>query len=322
MARPPVLRLEPLDARRLLAFAQLARTGSFAAVAQSLNVSPSAVSHSIKTLEGEVEAELFDRRGHRALLTPAGERLLPYAEKILQEMVEAREQLALLNQWGAGSLRLAASASACQYFLPAVLLEFRECFPECALSVAAADGPAAMELVRSGAADLALAVVREEPAGLGVQPLFADEVVFVVSPQHAWASLPKVSRKDLTGQRVIVYNRQSATSKMILEHLARLDFDESGVVELGSMEAIKEMAKVGLGAGAVASWVAAKELEAGTLKLARLGGPPLHRQWAALWPAGRKLSVMAETLIGLCETVTASLATPPVLTAAAASSAE
>ena len=82
-----------LDSRKLLAFVTLARCGSFTQTARELFLTQSAVSHAIKSLELELERRLFDRLGRRARLTPAGLRLLEYADRILAEMQHAREDL-------------------------------------------------------------------------------------------------------------------------------------------------------------------------------------------------------------------------------------
>ncbi len=82
-----------LDSRKLLAFVTLARCGSFTQTARELFLTQSAVSHAIKSLEVELERRLFDRLGRTARLTPAGRRLLEYADRILAEMQHAREDL-------------------------------------------------------------------------------------------------------------------------------------------------------------------------------------------------------------------------------------
>ncbi len=86
-----------LDSRKLLAFVTLARCGSFTQTARELFLTQSAVSHAIKSLEQELERRLFDRLGRRARLTPAGHRLLEYADRILAEMQRAREALVSLD---------------------------------------------------------------------------------------------------------------------------------------------------------------------------------------------------------------------------------
>ncbi len=89
-----------LDSRKLLAFVTLARCGSFTQTARELFLTQSAVSHAIKSLELELERRLFDRLGRRARLTPAGHRLLEYADRILTEMQHAREDLVAAESLG------------------------------------------------------------------------------------------------------------------------------------------------------------------------------------------------------------------------------
>ncbi|MDD2763838.1 MAG: LysR family transcriptional regulator [Opitutaceae bacterium] len=87
-----------LDSRKLLAFATLARCGSFTQTARELFLTQSAVSHAIKSLEQELGCRLFDRLGRKARLTPAGQRLLAHADLILAEMQHARADLQELGK--------------------------------------------------------------------------------------------------------------------------------------------------------------------------------------------------------------------------------
>jgi DNA-binding transcriptional LysR family regulator len=83
-----------LDSRKLLAFATLAKLGSFTQAAKELGLTQSAVSHAIKALERDLGCRLFDRMGRSVAITPAGRQLLQRTEVILAEMVGARSDLA------------------------------------------------------------------------------------------------------------------------------------------------------------------------------------------------------------------------------------
>src|SRR6185295_17603701 len=106
-----LLRKQPIDSRQLLAFATVARTGNFTEAGKELFLSQSAVSHAVKALEDELGHQLLDRNGKKLQITPAGEHLLHYAEKILADMSTARAALNQREQWGAGRLRLGANGS-------------------------------------------------------------------------------------------------------------------------------------------------------------------------------------------------------------------
>jgi LysR family transcriptional regulator, low CO2-responsive transcriptional regulator len=299
---------EPIDARRLRAFLLLAREASFASAAAALGQTPSAMSHSIKTLEEELGGALFDRRGHRAVLTAAGERLLPHAERVMRHMRAARQEISAMREWGRGTLRIAAPASACQYFLPSVLLEFRECFPECTISITAMDAEAAIKQVEEGKLDLAISVHTDLPDTQEWHSLFKDTLQFFASPMHPWASAKRLSRKDILGQQVIVYDRNAVTTRLVLGHLKQLGVRATDILSLGSMEAIKEMVKVGLGIGILAPWVTARECETGSLVRAHYPAPLIEREWGVVSYAGHRLNLVAETFLGLCKEATSSLA--------------
>lgn len=298
---------EPIDSRRLRAFTMLARLGSFSSAATALGLTPSAMSHSIKSLETEMGGALFDRRGHRAVLTAAGERLLRHAERILRQMRATRQEMQALQEWGRGTLRIAAPASACQYFLPSVLLEFRECFPDCTLNITAADADTSTRLVDEGRLDLAICVKADMPATLKWNGLFDDCLQFYVSPIHPLAAVKRVGRKDLANQPMIVYDRIAVTSQLIMATLKKIGVPASAVLSLGSMEAIKEMVKVGLGVGVLAPWVTARETDAGSLVALSSSTPPMRREWGVVSYSGQHLSFMAETFLGLCRAVTSTM---------------
>lgn len=86
-----------LDSRKLLAFATLARVGSFTQAAKEMSLTQSAVSHAIKALERDLGCRLFDRMGRTVTITPAGRRLLEHTDVILAEMRHARADLEAFN---------------------------------------------------------------------------------------------------------------------------------------------------------------------------------------------------------------------------------
>ncbi len=128
-----------LDSRQLLAFATLARVGSFTLAAKELGLTQSAISHAMKALEEQVGCRLCDRAGRRVLLTQAGEQFLQHSEKILAEMSAARAGIESLNNWGHSRLRIGASTSACQYLIPPILREYKQRYPRCALAIEPGD---------------------------------------------------------------------------------------------------------------------------------------------------------------------------------------
>ena len=294
---------QPLDSRQLRAFTVLARTGSFTRTAHELHLTQSAISYAMKALEEEIGCRLLDRVGKSVVLTQAGEQLLARAEKILNEMTAARLELSHLGKWGSSRLRIGASTTACQYVLPAVLREFKESFPRCAISIEPGDTPEAIESLRAHRIDLAVNLEPRREDALEFRPLFTDELLFAVSPIHPWAKAGRIPRDDIARQHYILYGKTSYTFQMIEEYFREEKIVLHSLLDLGNMEAIKELVKLGLGISIIAPWTAKKELEAGSLVTLPLGRRKLKRRWGVLHWKGRRLDLAQETFIRLCESV-------------------
>src|SRR5262245_52672852 len=234
------------DTRQLTAFATLARLGSFTRAAQELYLTQSAISHAIKALEDEAGCRLFERAGRRVALTQSGEQFLRHVDKILGEMKAARRGLDELSRWGHGRLRLGASTTACQYILPTVLREFKQSFPKCVISIDPGDHARQVDQLLAGAIDLAL-MLEADVKALSFTPLFEDEMRFLVAPGHPWAREGKVLRDTFEQETLIVYNHTSYTFRLVRDYFRAEEMPLTNLLELGSMDAIKELVKIGLG---------------------------------------------------------------------------
>jgi DNA-binding transcriptional LysR family regulator len=293
----------PLDSRQIRAFAVLARTGSFTETARELGLSQSAISHSIKALEEELGCLLIDRFGKKAAVTQAGEQFLVHADQILETMRLAREQIAQLGKWGRGRLRLAASLTSCQYLLPSVLREFKESFPQCLIHIEPCDTSHAIHALRERRVDLALAIEPQREPQLEFRHLFTDELQFLVGPMHPWAVAGRVNRSEIVHQNYIFYSKSSYLFGVIREYFQGEGFVLPTSIELGNIEAIKELVKIGLGISILAPWVAPKELAERSLVALPLGRRKLKRRWGVLLRRGSRLSLAEETFVGLCHSV-------------------
>ena len=297
----------PLDSRQMRAFCVLARTGNFTQTARELHLTQSGISHSMKALERDIGCRLLDRLGKKVVLTQAGEQLLHHATKILQEMENARESLAHLGKWGRGRLRLGASTTACQHLIPPVLREFKESFPDHAVMIEPGDTPDLVAALLRHKIDLALSLEPDKEPQLDFHPLSTDELHFIVSALHPWAKTGRAERSEIPRQNYILYNKQSVTFRIVEKYFRREQMVLNTVIELGSMEATKELVKLGIGVSILAPWIAKKEIEEGSLVALPLGRRKLERRWGILHWKGKRLNLAEETFVGLCEAACAPL---------------
>ena len=245
--------------------------------------------------------------GKKVLLTQAGETLLVHAQRILREMSLARESLEQLNKWGHTRIRIGASSTTCQYILPSVLRRFKEAYPDCLITIEPADVSDSVDLLESNRIDLAISLEPEQLDKMTFQPLFTDELMFIVSADHEWAVNGHVIRNQIGKQKFVLYNKGSQTFRMI-EHFFRRDgIAINTLIEFGSMEAIKELVKLGLGVGVMAPWVVREEIEDGSICALPLGRRLLRRQWGVLSWRQRPLNLPEEKFVSLCREATLSM---------------
>lgn len=292
------------DLRQVRSLIAVADTESFTKAAERLGVTQSAVSHSIRALETQLDSKLVERAGKRVALSQNGTILLRRFRAAVSELEKAQEDLGILKRWGQGRLRVGATHTLCTYLLPMVMQKFRELYPRCEIHIESGDTSELIESLDRSEIDLVLGMGGREPAWTRFDAIFEDELVFVVAPDHPWAKAGSVDMDEVAKESFLVYARASETYRFL-----KKAFGEAGVrlrpsLSLGDMGAIKEMAKVGVGVGIVAPWVAQGEIEAGTLVAIPLGIGRRRRAWGLLCHEGRQLTMVEEDFLRICRKVT------------------
>lgn len=292
------------DLRQVRSLVAVAETESFTKAAEKLGVTQSAVSHSIRALETMLDCKLVERAGKRVGLSQNGTILLRRFKAAIAELEKANEELGLLKRWGQGRIRVGATHTLCTYLLPAVMQKFRELYPRCEIHIESGDTSELIELLDRSEIDLILGIGGREPSWTRFDPIFEDELVFVVSPEHPWAKAGAVAADEVGKESFLVYARNSETYRFL-----KKSFEEAGVrlrpsLSLGDMGAIKEMAKVGVGVGIVAPWVVGDEVAKGELVALPIEIATRRRSWGVLCHEGRQLTMVEEDFLRICRNVT------------------
>ena len=289
------------DVHQLRVFAAVAENLSFTRAAEILFMTQSGVSHQISRLEKSLGTTLLNRHARSVSLTHAGKVLLEHARRVFLAIENAIAATRQASNPDSGVLRVGASITACQDQIPEAIREFRECFPAYKLRITPGDGPAVTQELLDGALDLGILVRVDRQSKLTFHELFRDELGFIVSPLHPWAASGKANRRELSQQRMILYSRQSTTFRLIEQYFVRSKAPLRDWIELGSVEAIKEMVKLGLGVGIAARWTAQREIAEGSLVWLALSGANLKRVWTIGHDSNHTPSLAEETFIGLCQ---------------------
>lgn len=183
--------------RQLQAFLAVARLTSFVAASRELHVTPSALSVLIRELESTTGLRLLDRSTRQVSLSDAGKQYLPYAQRVLQDLEDARRCVLDLKQYRRGVVRIAATQVLLWTSLPPLFAAFNEAHP--GIRIIPIDVPVddVLGALESGNADVAVFPERRLPAKLQMDFLFETSVHLVCSRNHRLAR-----RKSATWEEV------------------------------------------------------------------------------------------------------------------------
>jgi LysR family transcriptional regulator for metE and metH len=269
-----------LEVRHLRLVTAIAEEGGVTRAARRLFLTQSAVSHQLATLEDRLGARLFLRLGRRMSLTPAGQRLVQSAGKLLEDLQRAEEEVARLGSDRAGVLRLATECYTCYHWVPPLLREFARKWPAVELRIIADATRRPLEALQEGRLDLAVVSTPVRDRRFTSTPLFADELVAVMAPGHPLAGRAWLRPSDFAAENLILYTTPEE-STAFQKLLVPAGVAPRQVSEIQLTEAIVEMVKAGLGISILARWSVAPQLAARSLRAVRLGRAGLRRRWAA-----------------------------------------
>jgi LysR family transcriptional regulator, transcriptional activator of the cysJI operon len=285
-----------LENFRLTVFRAVAEEMSFRKAAEVLHLSQPAVSQQIRALEEEAGARLFDRaggdgHGSQIALTEAGRVLLGFATKAAATMVEAQWALAALNEDVVGLLRLGASTTVAQYVLPRILGAFLRQYPQVKLSLVSGNTERIVEAVATE--KIALGII-EGPSmrrEVKTERMVTDEMVLIVSPNHAWAArrAGSIAAAELAKVPLLLRERGSGSRRVVERALKKVGLPLRSLtvaMELDSTEAIISGVEAELGVGFVSRWAVGKVLRLGTVRVVAVERLEILRDFSFVRLAG------------------------------------
>ncbi|MCE3000340.1 MAG: LysR family transcriptional regulator [Betaproteobacteria bacterium] len=285
--------------RRLQVFHAVARQLSFTKAAEQLFMTQPAVTFQIKQLEEHLNTRLFERNHGRIALTPAGELVMGYAEKILALSEELETRVGELTGAISGPLLLGASTTVAEFYLPQILGEFKAQYPHVQAHMTVGNSETIVTRVAEHALDLGLIESPSTQPGVATEVICEDVLMMICSPQHRLASAKKASVAEVAAEPFISREPGSGTREVADQYFQanRIAPDAVNVVmELGSPEAIKGVVETGLGVSILSRATVSKELRLGTLRALPLD-PPLVRGLSVVTPDGRFRSRLLSTFI-------------------------
>jgi len=287
--------------RRLQVFHAVAKHLSFTRAAEALFMTQPAVTFQIRQLEEQYGIRLFERRHGNVSLTPAGELVLSYAERILALSDELDTRLGETTGEMRGPLLLGASTTIAECVLPRVLSEFNARYPQVRPRLIVANSESIAAQVAGHTLDLGLIEAPAKLPGLTSETVRDDELAVICAPDYPLAGLAQVGPRALVDYEYLSREPGSGTREITDAYFRanRVAVEDLKTqMELGSPEALKGVVATGLGFAIVPRGSVGKEIQLGTLVAIPLA-PPLRRSLYLVQPEDRFRSRLVTTFIQL-----------------------
>jgi len=238
--------MQTLNLERLRSLAAVAELGSFSAAAERAGLSQPAISLQVRQLERELGMRLIERVGRRASPTAAGAELLMHAQRIETAVREALQAVRGYADSVGGRVRLGTGATACAYLLPPMLAQLRRRYPQLEVVVSTGNTADIMRAVEDNRLDIALVTLPVASRSLEVTPTLADEFVAIMPAESGWSRLP-ATPAALADVPLVLFEPGAQTRRLVDEWFGAAGLTVRPTMELGSVEAMKELAAAGLG---------------------------------------------------------------------------
>jgi DNA-binding transcriptional LysR family regulator len=272
-----------LDPRRLRVLREVATRGSFAAAAEALAFTSSAVSQQVAALERETGTRLVERGVRPVRLTDAGRALVAHTEAVLARLEEAQQELGEIAALRRGRLRLASFPTAIATLVPRAVALFNERHPDVELTVLDDHRQGLLPRLAHWELDLALIYDHEalpEPAmELERTRLLDDPFDLIVPDDHRLARRATVALEELACETWIGGTPESAYARIVLHSCRAAGFEPRIVFGSDDYNAVQAFVAVGLGV-AMLPRLALVVMRPGLARVA-LAGPPVRRIAAA-----------------------------------------
>jgi LysR family transcriptional regulator, transcription activator of glutamate synthase operon len=240
-----------VELRQLQYLRHIARVSGFRRAADELDMSQATLSEQIKLLEQELGVRLFERGGRNLTLTQAGHTLLKRAERILEEVKAAQDEMLEFAHLDRGQLIVGTMTGNGPFWLPGFLAAFMRQHPHLELTLVERVSGVLLKMLELGEIHVACILVPTEspdvPAGIELRQVYSRELVLVVARHHRFASKTAISLEQVAEERLILTSPEEAPRRVV-----ERAFRANNLQPQVSFEADDPMTLIGLAAEGIA----------------------------------------------------------------------
>jgi DNA-binding transcriptional LysR family regulator len=285
-----------MDFEQIATFVEVAHSGSFSRAAQRLYRTQPAVSTQVRLLEKQCGHALFVRHARQVELTPAGNTLLRYGERLRELRAAAISDLESLRKHPRGSVAIAANEATVLYVLPAMILQFKREYPDIRLELNRNFTRKIIEKVLENTVDFGVVTLPFKHAHLNILPIHRDEVAVLAPPDHPLAQKTSVRLEEVIDYPLL-YPKTGQTRQHLDRYLRRFQDRLKISMELASVETIKKFVATGIGITLMSSGFAQAEQAAGILRVIPIEDQKIYRELGLIYHRHKYICPVGEALL-------------------------
>ena len=300
---------------QLRIFEAVARLSSHTRAAAELHVVQPTISAQIKQLTTAVGMPLFEQIGKKIFLTPAGHELQATCAELFDCWSRFEMKSADLKGVKTGTLRVTIVTTA-KYFIPRLLGPFCRLYPGIDVALEVVNRDQAIERLAANRDDLYIMGVPPDAVPAERHPFLENPLVVIAPHDHPLAGRRRIELRRLAEESFIAREPGSGTRIAAEKFLASHRIKPRNRMQLGNNEAVKWTVAAGLGIAVISRHALMLEPMHDRLAVLDVRGFPIRRSWYVVYPAGKRLSVVAQTFFEYLKreafTIQEELAGPPL----------
>ena len=280
-------------------FCDLVETQSFTRAAKNNDVTQSAVSQQVSSMERHFRTPLIERTSKKFALTREGQALYEFSKQIVQNYDSLLHRIQEIKNIVSGSIKVSTIYSIGLHELPPYLKQFLRSHPTVNVAVEYRRASQVYEDIIGNSADLGLVAYPHSDLRLTIVPLRRDLLVLVCHPEHPFASRKSITLPDLRGHKFISFQPDIPTRREIDKLFKSRDVTVQTVMEFDNIETVKRAIEINAGVGILPKGTIAQETARKSLVCVPISDGNYYRPLAAIHRKNKVLSPAMKQFIDL-----------------------
>lgn len=287
-----------MDLHQLYVFVKVVEHKSFSKAANDIFLSQSTVSSHIQALEKMFDAPLFDRVGRESILTPQGERLYKWAQKLLalkdELLLDMKNDLTDFS----GIVKIAASSVPAQFIVPKMIQQFRKEFSQASFQMTQSPSKTVAEQVSNGTVDIGFLGEKYDDDKLVYTPLMKEKLVLVTTKDVTFQEPVKL--EEIVNHPFIMRNSNSGTQSTMKKLLKKKGVEMKNlnvVATTDCVQCLMQFVKLGIGISIISEIAAIEYSKNNPINIYEIENMNEERDFYLVYNKNKTLPIVSKMFI-------------------------